>query len=328
MQRVSADSSRHSSLLVSTRRKNPFSKAKTLSVVCFHTALKSVYELCSTDLRLALIRSQQTIFAEWTDDYPYQKLTALSSEPGKQSRYVAVGTTDNKVAILTFPGLAPIGLPVQVEGGDLVDVQWGGPDGSWLAVASSSTLNIYEFSHEGLEKHVMRVLQSIPAPTIDGGLVQFRAARFAPHSEQPDLLVAFNAAQPSRREKRRARRAYLGRYGAIVARGEKSETVLVKEGEVAEISEKETSVESVTWELVAKREVAGKPITVLDVSADGKLVSFGSSDLSIGMLDARTLAVRQVLKELTLATTQDPQCTFLPTNRLEVQPVSNYAGIC
>lgn len=213
---------------------------------------------------------------------------------------MAVGTTDNKVAFLTFPHLQVVGLPTVVEGGDLVDVQWGGPDGRWLAITSTSLLSVYEFTYNKLDSYGLRVLQAISAPTIDGGVVEFRAARFAPGAEQPDIIVAFNAALPSRREKRRARRAYVGKYAAKVVHGEEGKVVIEKEGEETQILDKEPKIVSATWDLVSKREVAGKPITVFDVSADGKLVAFGSSDLSLGMLDARTLAVSYHSTTLTM----------------------------
>lgn len=203
---------------------------------------------------------------------------------------MAIGTTDNKVSLLAFPNLEPVGLPKGIEGGDLVDVQWGGPQGSWLAVTSLSVLNVFEFQQGGVEGG-LRLLQSIPAPVIDGGEVQFRAARFAPHTDKPDILVAFNATLPTRREKRRSRRAYVGKYDAVVEVDEKTAVATEKEDAQAETVKKEIQFRSVKWQLVSKREVSSKPITVFDVSADGRLLAFGSSDLSLGMLDARTLAV-------------------------------------
>jgi len=64
------------------------------------------------------------------------------------------------------------------------------------------------------------------------------------------------------------------------------------------------------WDLLVRREVAGKPITVFDVrsvvdelthervahlSTSGKLLAYGCADLSIGILDSKTLAVSQAM---------------------------------
>ncbi|KAJ9119600.1 hypothetical protein QFC22_003309 [Naganishia vaughanmartiniae] len=43
------------------------------------------------------------------------------------------------------------------------------------------------------------------------------------------------------------------------------------------------------WDVVARRDVGSKPVTALELSADGKLLAYASSDLSIGILEARTL---------------------------------------
>lgn len=47
-----------------------------------------------------------------------------------------------------------------------------------------------------------------------------------------------------------------------------------------------------TWKLVKTRVVSQRPLTAFDISADGSLLAYGSSDLSVGVLDALTLRVR------------------------------------
>ncbi|CAK9784572.1 WD40 repeat-like protein [Cutaneotrichosporon oleaginosum] len=235
------------------------------------------------DNKLSFIRAQNTINAKWSDDYPYQKLTALSIPPneGASASFVATGTTDNQVAVLTFPSLEVVLPPFSVDGGDLVDLDWGGPQGAWLAITTSSQLAIYAFSQGKLE-----LMQTIPAPKGEDAVLAFRAARFALNSpERPALLAALNSAMPPRRDvRRKARKAYIAKFepsAAEMGEAEKQEVLDEKA---------DNSNPSITWKFANKREVAGKPITVLDVSADGRLVSFGCSDLSIGMLDAHTLS--------------------------------------
>ncbi|CAG8528893.1 3303_t:CDS:10 [Paraglomus occultum] len=46
-----------------------------------------------------------------------------------------------------------------------------------------------------------------------------------------------------------------------------------------------------TWNKVASKAVASKPITTFAISDDGKYLAYGSSDLSVGICDSRTLRV-------------------------------------
>lgn len=214
-----------------------------------------------------------------------QKLTALSGD----SAYVAVGSTDNRVSILRFPSLEIIVPSFAVEGGDIVDLSWGGPDGLWLAVTTAARAEIYTLADR--EKATSLVpLTTIPAPTSDVTLT-FRSVRFAPEkSRTPPILAVLNSA-PSRKDRKAARKAFVVKFDAV--------DVGAKEGDKDENDEKAaedtTRPPKIKWTLATQREVARKPITTFDVSADGRLVAFGSSDLSIGMMDARTLAVSDAL---------------------------------
>lgn len=52
-----------------------------------------------------------------------------------------------------------------------------------------------------------------------------------------------------------------------------------------------------TWRLVSTRTVSQRPVTAFDISDDGTLLAYGSSDLSVGVLDAHTLRpVMTILK--------------------------------
>lgn len=46
-----------------------------------------------------------------------------------------------------------------------------------------------------------------------------------------------------------------------------------------------------TWTFEKSRKIGDKGVTCFDISPDGRYLGFGSSDLSIGMVDASTLAV-------------------------------------
>lgn len=152
-----------------------------------------------------------------------------------------------------------------------------------LAITTSSKLAIYEF--EAGEKDLvprLEISQTIDAPVIDDTKVEFRAARFFTPSSTPtssdnnmSILAVLNSVMPKRGQKKGQRKAYVARYEATELPGQDGD---------------EKDVPKYKWDLTLKRDVAGKPITVLDVSKNG-LVAFGASDLSIGLLDAKTLSV-------------------------------------
>lgn len=129
----------------------------------------------------------------------------------------------------------------------------------------------------------LEVSQTIDAPEIDDTRVEFRAARFFTPSATPatsndnnmSILAVLNSVLPKRGQKKGQRKAYIARYEASELPGQDGD---------------EKDVPKYKWDLTLKRDVAGKPITVLDVSKTG-LVAFGASDLSIGLLDAKTLSV-------------------------------------
>lgn len=156
-----------------------------------------------------------------------------------------------------------------------------------LAITTSTKLAIYEF--EAGEKDLvprLELSQSIDAPVIDDTKVEFRAARFFTPSSTPSsndsnlsILAVLNAVLPKRGQKKGQRKAYIARYEASELPGQDGD-------------EKDTP--KYKWDLTLKRDVAGKPITVLDISKNG-LVAFGASDLSIGVLDAKTLSVSFLL---------------------------------
>lgn len=60
-----------------------------------------------------------------------QKLTSLS--PGNE--FLAVGTTDDRVAILRYPTLEPAVPTIELQS-ELVDLDWGGEDGKWVSCAN------------------------------------------------------------------------------------------------------------------------------------------------------------------------------------------------
>ncbi|ODN97087.1 hypothetical protein I350_08067 [Cryptococcus amylolentus CBS 6273] len=229
------------------------------------------------DEKIELVKGQKTIDAAWSDDFPYQKLSVISPS----GKLLAVGSTDNKVAILQFPTLEPVtALSTDAE---LTDLDWGGPDGNWLAVTTLYALALYHLS----PSLALTLKQTIFPPTLDIVPVAFRSARFSRSSSTPlHLHSVLNASKAAKRGG--PRKAFVCTFG-IVAEASKA-PLTEEEKATAEKSGAGEEEDVGKWDVLAKREVAGKPVTAFDVSSDGKILSYGCSDLSIGILDARTLA--------------------------------------
>lgn len=62
-------------------------------------------------------------------DRKIQKFTVLSPS----SKLLAVGSTDDRVSILHFPSLEPA-VPAFSTDSELVDLDWGGPEGEWVGL--------------------------------------------------------------------------------------------------------------------------------------------------------------------------------------------------
>lgn len=58
--------------------------------------------------------------------------------------------------------------------------------------------------------------------------------------------------------------------------------------------------DTLEWKLTKTRTIGNKPITSFDISEDGTLLAYGSSDLSIGILDSKTLRVSLIIHTLSV----------------------------
>ncbi|ORX34646.1 WD40-repeat-containing domain protein [Kockovaella imperatae] len=218
----------------------------------------------------ALVRGRKTIEAEWSDDYPYQKITCLSPS----FEFVAVGTTTNsgtegQVAILRFPELEPV--HVLRPDGELVDVDWGGADGDWLAITTTSALLLYRVKEGEKSDRKFELKQTISPPSLDANPVIYRSARF---SQDSILHAILNVSKVKNRGA--PKKSFVVNYG------------LAPLPEDGKGKEKATDLDQ--WDIITRREVASKQITVFDVSGNGKLLAYGCADLSVGILDAKTLS--------------------------------------
>ncbi|CAD6573257.1 MAG: hypothetical protein TREMPRED_000761, partial [Tremellales sp. Tagirdzhanova-0007] len=258
---------------------------------------------------LAQVRSHKTIEAAWSDDYPYQKLTAISPS----SSLVAVGTTENKVSLLHLPSLQSA-LPALSVDAELVDINWGGKDGAWLAITTTTMLRLYHVTADDQIKVKVKLKQTIYPPSLDISPVAFRAARFSPTHISPPFIHAVLNANASKLAQRGApRKAFVCTFGLVA--GPSSATVSSAERESQ--GKEEDVIESNElgrWDVLVRREVARKPVTTFDVGEDGKLLAYGCSDLSIGILDAKTLA--PLLKILAAHSLPPTALRFNPSSTL------------
>lgn len=66
----------------------------------------------------------------------FQKLTSISPA----GSLLAVGSTDDSVTILRLPSLETAVATFKTNGGELVDLCWGGADGNWVRENDTGTM--------------------------------------------------------------------------------------------------------------------------------------------------------------------------------------------
>ncbi|SNX82170.1 uncharacterized protein MEPE_00876 [Melanopsichium pennsylvanicum] len=234
----------------------------------------------------------------------YLKVATFSTN----GRMLAVASTDGQVALHRYPSLSPvwcdtgepssstlaaadakdtsISIPSHdFDKSELYDADFSHSD-THVVLTSSSKLVVYAtepFSepsnlddatanddvHTNTAEGYAQTVQTIKNPALGGkGPCSFRAARFGRgQASKEKLFTVVNAAPASGRgPKAKIRKSFV------------------------------TAWDADTWDLIETRHVSDRPVTVFDVSPDGKFLAYGSSDLSIGVLDSKTL--RPVLKIL------------------------------
>ncbi|KAJ1019913.1 hypothetical protein NDA16_004194 [Ustilago loliicola] len=253
---------------------------------------------------------------------PEQYLKVVTFSPN--GRMLAVASTDGQVALHRYPSLSPvwndagqpsssavaaaeakdtsISIPSQdFDKSEIYDADFSHSN-THLVFTSSSKLVVYStdpFSESNNEdapsngdaatssaEGYAQTIQTIKNPALGGkGPCSFRAARFGRgEASKEKLFTVVNAAPAGGRgPKAKIRKSFV------------------------------TAWDAETWDLIETRHVSDRPVTVFDVSPDGKFLAYGSSDLSIGVLDAKTL--RPVLKIL--------HAHDFPPTCLKFNPASN-----
>ncbi|EPQ59910.1 hypothetical protein GLOTRDRAFT_125665 [Gloeophyllum trabeum ATCC 11539] len=249
---------------------------KTKAIVCgvnssHEKMLRGENENCRMlsvkDKKFKLESANGTIPPE--DEEEYQRATSFSED----GNFVAAAG-QHHLSVLSYPSMSRATKDVHISDDEIYDVSFSS---SSLVLTLTKGLRVYDLpkdisvsqeSKKGKEKEVplpdLALAQTIKRPTLPGAEsynVSYRAARFKPGSNKI-IYSAINSAPPRGKGKAPPRRAYV-----CTIQGDKS-----------------------GWTVEKKRKVSDGSITVFDVSLDGRFLAYGSSDLSIGLLDATTLA--------------------------------------
>ncbi|KAJ7742418.1 quinon protein alcohol dehydrogenase-like superfamily [Mycena maculata] len=243
--------------------------------------------------KLGLLRTHGTLVSGDLDDF--QKVTVLSPD-GKL--LVAAGT--NSFQLLTFPSLAPAAQAVKTDK-EIYDVSFSQ---NTIVVATTDNLLVYALpgaesegspsknKKKGKQRAAvlaeLELLRTVDPPAAVSGATgsNFRAARY--HPENSEILYTISNTIPARSRTKKAapRHAFVCKW------------------------------DTKTWAVVKVKKVGDKGLTAFDVSPNGNLLAFGSSDYSVGLLDAKTLAPLITI----LKAHEFPPTTlkFNPTSRLLV----------
>jgi prolactin regulatory element-binding protein len=242
------------------------------------------------DKKLTLVRTRGTLTIS-ADNDDYQKVTVLSPD----AKFLAVaGNRD--LSLLTYPSLTPAVSSIQTTH-DIYDATFSP---ATLVIATTHNLLIYALpsldsststpikgkgknKKKGKQKSKsqsepeLELLQTIELPALPGGAegASFRAARFHPHTPTT-LYTILNTTPPrTRKTKTTTRPAFVVKWSVSAP------------ADITDVDD-EKDKESV-WEVGKVRKVGEKGVTCFDVSPDGRFLAVGSSDYTIGILDANTL---------------------------------------
>ncbi|ETS62661.1 hypothetical protein PaG_03307 [Moesziomyces aphidis] len=284
------------------------------------SASSSQSEKPSTSAKVQLSLASASSSLHIQDPEEYVKVVSFSPD----GRMLAVASTDGQVSLHRYPSLSPVWNDVREPSSSAIAAAEAKDTSISLASRDFDKAEIYDadFSHSNTHlvltsssklvvyatdpfadpdsdaastngdaasapaEGYAQTIQTIKNPALGGkGPCSFRAARFGRGEASKEKLFTVVNAAPA---------------------GGKGPKAKIRKSFV-------TAWDADTWDLIETRHVSDRPVTVFDVSADGKFLAYGSSDLSVGVLDAKTL--RPVLKIL--------HAHDFPPTCLKFNPASN-----
>lgn len=290
------------------------SHTKTSSIICGVNSTmekigKGQNENCRVfsveDQKLELLNTKGTIPPDDIEDY--QKVTVLSPD----GSMLAVASSHD-FSLLSFPSLTPVAEPIHLDK-EIYDATFSA---TTLVIATTINLLVYALpmgssipSQKGKGKSKakkgksatrqtslhLELMKTIELPATLGAAAggTFRAVRYHPLDSKIIYTVVNTSSPRSRKSKTTPRQAFVCKWNTD------------------------------TWTVEKTRKVGDRQITCVDVSDDGRLIGFGSSDLSIGLLDTTSFSsLLAILKahEFPLTT-----ITFNPTSTLLVSGSADHS---
>lgn len=230
----------------------------------------------SDDDKIKFVSSVGTLGKDLDD---FQRVTVFSPD----GAYLAAAG-GKELSVLTFPEL--VSTKAHVDQGEIYDAAFSE---TTLVVATTVNLLVYNLpaSKKGKEKENSVLTLEDPTvierPKLPGGETgTFRVARYHPHTSR--IFYTVINTTPPRGAKSSQRKAYIIRWNVD------------------------------QWKTERIKKVGVKGLTAFDVSDNGKWIAYGSSDCSVGLLDAFTLApLLSILKSHEFPPTV---LKFNPTSRL------------
>jgi prolactin regulatory element-binding protein len=238
------------------------------------------------DSKVTKLKSQGTLTNGDLEDF--QRVTVLSPDGAVLA---AAGRQD--LSLLSYPSLVPIIPPIHVDQGEIYDVTFSE---NTFIVATSAALLVYSLPSQSVSDEptstpsptkkrkktkvkepttskdtvtTVQLLKTVPVPSYFDATKSstYRGAKYHPHDDNIVYAVVNTIPQAARKSKVPARQAFL------------------------------VMLSTETWDVVTMRKLADKGLTCFDASADGKLLAYGTSDCTVGILDTKNLApVATVLK--------------------------------
>ncbi|KAF8916839.1 WD40-repeat-containing domain protein [Mucidula mucida] len=212
------------------------------------------------DNKISLLTKKGTLSTENVEDF--QRVSVLS-----QDGTMLAAAGGKTLHLLSFPLLVPVAAAIETKF-EIYDAAFSGDT---LVVVTTEQLLVYNLSQpsspskpkkKGKPKvapsKLVTLEHTIPLPpNLEGG--QFRGGHFHPTNSQVFYTAGNTKNVRTRTSKSVPRPSFAMKW------------------------------DTATWKVEKSRKIGDKPLTCFVVSPDGQYLGFGSSDLSIGLLDAATL---------------------------------------